>query len=258
LSKEITVPVRTDDKNVTIYRQIFAIAAAHVQTDGARFEAFQKSFNDWPWLGYISAYSCCYLLPLTYCLNLLYTVSTKNVKQFAHRLCGRALLRRPHLSVVQTWQYFDEEAVDLALFGIWSGCGAGTLVVSPPRAMCILKCVMARAQTQQQMIAVHSFVQSEANIQRNKELLLSWKIFLIAFKSGSDMINLYLCNTITSNDEDSDGDVSKDVSSINTIIIYYCSSREGHCTNNKKRAMKRILGRPNDNRTIEWNKRKTK
>lgn len=46
----MSVPVRANDENVTIYRQIFAIATAHVQADGTGFEAFQESFNDWPWL----------------------------------------------------------------------------------------------------------------------------------------------------------------------------------------------------------------
>jgi hypothetical protein len=98
----VSVPVRTDDEDIPIYSQIFAIATAHVQTDGARFEAFQKSFNDWPWLRRISAYIHCYSSPLKYILDVLYTGLTKNVKQFARRLCGRALLRRPRLSVVRT------------------------------------------------------------------------------------------------------------------------------------------------------------
>ena len=50
--------------------------------------------------------------------------------------------------------------------------------------MCISKCVMARAQILQTMIAIHSFVQSEANTQRTKNFLLSWEIFSIA-SSGS-------------------------------------------------------------------------
>jgi hypothetical protein len=65
-----------------------------------------------------------------------------------------------------------------------------------------------------------------------------------------------LRDAITSNDVDFEAGVLKDVSSIDTIIIYYCSSREGHCTNNKKRAMKRILGRPNNNQTIEKEQKK--
>jgi hypothetical protein len=98
------VPVRADDKNVTVYRQIFAVAAAHVQTDRAGFKAFQESFNNRPWLRYISVYENGYLLPLKHSSDVLYTASTKNVKQFARRLCGRALLRRPRPLFVQTWQ----------------------------------------------------------------------------------------------------------------------------------------------------------
>jgi hypothetical protein len=95
---------------------------------------------------------------------------------------------------------------------------------------------MARAQILDKWIAVHSFVRFEANTQRNKEVLLSWDTTLITCLVSSDMINFYLSDAITSNDGYLEGCVSKDVSSINTIIIYYCSSREGHCTNNKKKA----------------------
>ena len=122
------------------------------------------------------------------------------------------------------------------MLGVLSECGAGTLVVSPHTAMCILKCAMARAQILDKWIAVHSFVRFEANTQRNKEVLLSWDTTLITCLVSSDMINFYLSDAITSNDGYLEGCVSKDVSSINTIIIYYCSSREGHCTNNKKKA----------------------
>jgi len=37
--------------------------------------------------------------------NVLYIASTKNVKQFARRLCGRALLRRPRLLLGRTLQH---------------------------------------------------------------------------------------------------------------------------------------------------------
>jgi hypothetical protein len=100
----MSVPVRGDNKDVTIYRQVFAIAAAHVQTDGAGFKSFQKPFNDWPWLKCVLKYAHCYSLLLKHSFDVLYTALTKNVKQFARRLCGRALLRRPRPLFVQTWQ----------------------------------------------------------------------------------------------------------------------------------------------------------
>ena len=67
----------------------------------------------------------------------------------------------------------DGVSLESKQFGYVGGiikCGADTLVVSPYEAMCISKCVMARAQTSRQMIAVHSFVQSEANVHQTKNL----------------------------------------------------------------------------------------
>ena len=42
------VPVWANDKDITIHRQIFAIATSDVQTNGARFETFEEALDDWP------------------------------------------------------------------------------------------------------------------------------------------------------------------------------------------------------------------
>ena len=50
----MSVPVRADNEDVTVYRQIFAIATTYVQTHGAGLKTFQKSLYDWPRLRQVS------------------------------------------------------------------------------------------------------------------------------------------------------------------------------------------------------------
>jgi hypothetical protein len=101
--------------------------------------------------------------------------------------------------------------------------------VSPHSDVHLEVCDGPCADSADKWLAVHSFVQSEANTQRNKEVLLSWDGFLIACScpyATRSLVRMCISKEL----------FQKDVSSINTIIIYYCSSREGHCTNNKKKA----------------------
>jgi hypothetical protein len=44
------LPIRRDYKDVLIYRQVLAIAAPHIKTNGPWCQPFEEAFHNRPWL----------------------------------------------------------------------------------------------------------------------------------------------------------------------------------------------------------------
>jgi hypothetical protein len=93
------IPIRPNDENIPIHRQVLSIPTAHIQTHGSRLETLQETLNNRPGLCFVKKI---HQHPVAVLVQacILYTASTKSAKQSARKPCARVLPRRPHLWVL--------------------------------------------------------------------------------------------------------------------------------------------------------------